>query len=69
MANETPQGVALELLRLIAFSEGKEMNTANLGNMSKAPNRAWILGTYAQCMEIVGNPTHVKAVLSWDIPK
>ena len=69
MANETPQGAALELLRLIAFSEKKEINVSNIGNSSSAPNREWILWTYAQCMEIVGNPTHVKAVCAWDRPK
>jgi hypothetical protein len=69
MSNETPQGAALELLRLIAFNEGKEIDVTKIGNTSKSPNRAWILWTYAQCMQIVSVPGTVKATLAWEVPK
>ena len=43
------EAVALELLRLVALSEGKGL-TAQSGR-AKRPDRKWILDTYAECLE------------------
>jgi hypothetical protein len=63
----TPHGAALVLLRMIAWAEGKNLNTT--GGNADAPTRAWILWTYAQCYQTVGYPQSVKEILDWPIPK
>jgi hypothetical protein len=57
MTLDTPESIALELLRMIALNEGKIIGPA--GGKSRA-NRTWILNTYAECLNVV-KPTPVKA--------
>jgi hypothetical protein len=69
MADEvTPTGAALELMRIIAFCEGKNIKYATTGN-ANAPSRAWILTTYAQCLETIASPNAVQSHVAWEIPK
>lgn len=44
--NSSPQAVALELMREVAFAEKKELLA---GSGSERADRAWILSTYAEC--------------------
>jgi hypothetical protein len=63
----TPNEAALQLMRLIAWSEGKNVKTD--GGNARAPSRDWILWTYAQCLKTAQDPQFVKAYLEWPIPK
>jgi hypothetical protein len=68
MADEiTPHGAALTLLRIIAFGEGKNLQLS--GGNANAPSREWVLWTYAQCLQTVLDPTSVKGISTWPVPK
>jgi hypothetical protein len=67
MADETtPHGAALSILRMIAFSEGKNLNFSS--ENAGAPTREWLLWTYAQCLQIGVTPKDVSSVLGWPSP-
>ncbi len=57
----TPHGVAYNMMLFIAWSEGKNINT--MGENTNAPNRNWILSTYAQCLETINDPERVEEYL------
>jgi hypothetical protein len=50
---ETPEAVALELLREIAYAEDKNIRGANITTKEAKVDREWILDAYAECLEIV----------------
>ena len=58
MAENTPEKIALDLMGKIADAEGKI-----LAGSDKNVNRAWLLRTYAQCLETVRNPNLVHEFL------
>jgi hypothetical protein len=49
----TPEHIAYGLLGAIARAEGKSLVTGSAG---VAPDRKWILDTFAECMEVTKNP-------------
>jgi hypothetical protein len=50
----SPQAVALELMREIAYAEGKELTKAT---GATKPDREWILTAYFQCYKVaMGHP-------------
>lgn len=51
---ETPEAVALRLLEIIAFVEGKRI-PGNQGGGNNA-NGKWVLDTYAECLQAVTAP-------------
>lgn len=67
MTDGTPQQIAYQLLRHIAFVEQRNLDgtTPNFKRVS----REWILWTYAQCVQVASDPTTAKATMSWPIPK
>jgi hypothetical protein len=53
--NGTPEAITLQLMHLIATAESKDFHPpASQGKAT--PDRAWILKTYAECLECVRNP-------------
>jgi hypothetical protein len=50
-AGQSTEEVAYTLFRHIAIAEGKKIDNA------EAPERKWILDTYAECLRTVRNPT------------
>ena len=55
MPDNTPEYVALELMKMIAAVEKKELIPPSAQGKTMA-DRAWILQTYAQCLECVKHP-------------
>ncbi len=51
-AEGSPQHVAYRLMECIAHAEGMSLN----GRQEDAPDREWILSTYAQCLQTVLHP-------------
>ena len=49
----TPEEIAFKLFREIALVENKKIIYINGADL---PNRAWILDTYAECLDTVQNP-------------
>ncbi len=52
-SGHSPEQVAYTLLELIAYAEGKLLSGSPQG---KAPDRKWILETYAECLRVVREP-------------
>ena len=54
VAPESPEGVALELLRIVVRAEGVPVETLSEGNKpaqsGNKPVRAYVLDTYAECL-------------------
>jgi hypothetical protein len=51
----TPEAIALHLMNLVASVEQKDFNPqASQGKTT--PDRAWILQTYAECLNCVRHP-------------
>lgn len=48
----TAHAAAMELLTMIAIAEGKTIDPNAPGHRS-APNRAWILDTYRECLMLI----------------
>jgi hypothetical protein len=46
---QTPEAVAFELLRVIAYAESKDIGQQNMN--FKKPDRQWILDTYTECLK------------------
>jgi len=65
--NVSSQAAALELMYLIGWSEGKNLNV-NGGN-DRAPKRDWIIMTYAQCLFAVQDPGNANLALQFQIPE
>lgn len=57
MADVINESVALELVKLIARSEGRRFTPGRAGRASA--DRQWILRTYAQCLQTVQRPASV----------
>jgi hypothetical protein len=51
----TPEHIAYNLLSAIAKEEGKSLNGSMKGT---APDRKWLLDTFAECMQAVREPSH-----------
>ena len=51
----TPEGAALQLLRMIAQAEGKSLHEGVAGGQSK-PDRDWIIRTYRLCLLAAQHP-------------
>jgi hypothetical protein len=49
---DTPEAVALELLRHIAYAEIRAIADGYSGSR---PDRRWLLDTYAECLDAVKN--------------
>jgi hypothetical protein len=47
MPEGTPEAIALDLLKIITNVEGKDLGSAG----SNKADRAWILDTYAECLQ------------------
>ena len=47
MPEGTPEAIALDLLKIITNVEGKDLGPAG----SNKADRAWILDTYAECLQ------------------
>lgn len=52
---ESPQAVAYQLFRSIAFAEGKWLGD-DLSYVGSPADREWILQTYSDCLYAVQNP-------------
>lgn len=59
MNDNTPEQVALELLKMIANVEQKDFMPPAGQNKSMA-DRAWILQTYAECLRCVREPKSLR---------
>ncbi len=57
MADVINESVALELVKLIARSEGRRFAPGRAGRATA--DRQWILRTYAQCLQAVQRPAAV----------
>jgi hypothetical protein len=51
----TPEGAALQLLRMIAQVEGKSLHEGMTAGQSK-PDRDWIIQTYRLCLLAAQHP-------------
>jgi hypothetical protein len=51
----TPEGAALQLLRMIAQAEDKSLHEGVAGGQSK-PDRDWIIRTYRLCLLAAQHP-------------
>ena len=51
----TPEGAALQLLRMIAHAEGKSLHEGVTAGQSK-PDRNWIIRTYRLCLLAAQHP-------------
>lgn len=52
MSDNTPEFIALELLRIVAVVEGKAL--AGIATEGETrPDQKWVLDTYAECLEAV----------------
>lgn len=52
--SNSPQAVALELMKEVAFAEGKELIK---GPGNEKPDRDWLLSTFSECLRLCnGNP-------------
>jgi hypothetical protein len=51
----TPEGAALQLLRMIAHAEGKSLHEGVSAGQSK-PDRDWIIQTYRLCLLAAQHP-------------
>lgn len=50
MSDNTPEFIALELLRIVAVVEGKPL--AGIATEGETrPDRKWVLDAYAECLE------------------
>jgi hypothetical protein len=58
MAAVINESVALELVKLIARSEGRRFSPGR--SPRPAADRQWILRTYAQCLQTVQRPASVE---------
>ncbi|MFO1160567.1 MAG: hypothetical protein U1E60_17140 [Reyranellaceae bacterium] len=54
MADIINESVALDLMKLIARSEGRRFAPGRTA--TSVADRAWILRTYAQCLQVVRKP-------------
>lgn len=54
MSEISKEAVALELLKIIAAVEGKNLAPAT-GDDDNAPGTQWVFKTYAKCMALVEN--------------
>lgn len=52
VGENSPEEVALKLLRIIALGEKMNVSTHGTGNN---PDRKWILSTYGECIRTVRN--------------
>lgn len=52
MGENSPEHVALQLLRLVAGIEGKPLNNQS------GINRKWLLDTYAECLLAIRDPNY-----------
>jgi hypothetical protein len=55
---ESPEGVAFDLLRIIATAENKSFQHGS--NDSEVADREWILDTYAECLRAAKGSRGVK---------
>lgn len=62
MADVINESVALELVKLIARSEGRRFTPAR--SARPVADREWILRTYAQCLQTVQRPASVDKLLA-----
>ena len=51
----TPEGAALQLLRMIAQAEGKSLHEG-VGSGQSKPDRDWIVRTYRLCLLAAQHP-------------
>ena len=51
----TPEGAALQLLRMIAHAEGKSLHEGVSAGQTK-PDRDWIIQTYRLCLLAAQHP-------------
>lgn len=58
MADVINESVALELMKLIASSEGRRLAPGRAARPTA--DRQWILRTYAQCLQTVQRPAAVE---------
>ena len=58
MADVINESVALELVKLIARSEGRRFAPGRAARL--VADRQWILRTYAQCLQTVQRPAAVE---------
>ena len=56
VGENSPEEVALKLLRYIASVERKVLHTTTPGSGEMPADRKWILDTYAECLKAVRNP-------------
>ncbi len=56
IGENSPEEVALKLLRYIASVERKVLHTTTPGSGEVPADRRWILDTYAECLKTVRNP-------------
>lgn len=52
MSDNTPEFIALELLRIVATVEGKALAGVAVEGETR-PDQKWVLDTYADCFEAV----------------
>lgn len=59
LPSATPEAVAFRLMELIGAQEGKHL-ALNPMEVRKetSPDRAWILATYAKCLQVVRTAYH-----------
>lgn len=62
MADVINESVALELVKLIARSEGRRFTPGR--SARPAADREWLLRTFAQCLQTVRRPASVDKRLS-----
>lgn len=60
MSDISKEAVALELLKIVAAVEGKNL-TPTAGDDDTAPGTQWVFKTYAKCIDLVENPQQYAA--------
>ncbi len=57
IGENSPEQVAFRLLQEIARAENKSLHGGGPFGAGDKPDRKWLLDTYAECLDVVQNPS------------